>query len=664
MNANEVVTLFFPSQLGRGSYFIRGCATSLLVWGFIGGSGPAFESNVMATILVLLAFVYSTFWVVLPRMRDISMRPFWLILLLVPGIDVGFGLVLMFRPSVIAWPRSSDTPESQGTAEIVNDAELEGKDKNLPRRHRPRVYITPTLIILNVIIFGLMVVSGVPVLNPTAGSLVQWGADFGPLTLGGQWWRIVASLFLHAGIIHLVFNMVVLAIIGPFMEKELGNVAYLTLYLLAGIAGSAASLAWHPFAGSAGASAAILGLYGALVAVFLGCRQAVPAETWVRQSKVMATFLGFSLLYWLFTPEVDVDIAGHLGGLLSGFLLGLCLAQPVSQKAVGRCWRVTTAGISGVALVIAAVLILAKQRDQANKGNIDGAIADYDRAIQFDPKLSGAYSMRGAAKAQKGDIDGAIVDFNQAIELNPKFVEAYVNRGLAKTTKGDLDGAIADENQAIELNPKLAEAYLNRGSAKSTKGDLDGALADFNQAIELDPKLAEAYYDRGIAKKTKGDFDAVIADFNQAIELNPKFVEAYANRGFAKRMTGDLERAIADFDQAVKLNPNLAEAYLGRGGAKQTKGDLEGAIADSNQAIGLNPKFAEAYHNRGFAKQAKGDLEGAIADFNQAIELNPKLTEAYGNRGLARQSKGNLEGAIADFTSSIQTLPGPTPSAD
>ena len=116
MNANEVVTLFFPSRIGRGSYFIRGCATTLLGWGFIGGSGPAIESNVMATILVLLAFVYSTFWVVLPRMRDISMRPFWLILILVPGIDAVFGLVLMFRPSAIAWPRSSDTPEIQGTA--------------------------------------------------------------------------------------------------------------------------------------------------------------------------------------------------------------------------------------------------------------------------------------------------------------------------------------------------------------------------------------------------------------------------------------------------------------------------------------------------------------------------------------------------------------------
>jgi len=337
------------------------CPFAALV-GIAGGSLPN-EPNVIATILLLLAYVYWLFWVVLPRMRDLSMPPFWLILMLGSVLNVVFGLVLMFRPSAIALPRPTDTPESQGTAEIANDAKLEGKDKSRTPMHGPRVYITPALIILNVIVFGLMVASGVPVLNPTAPSLVQWGANFGPLTLNGQWWRIVASLFLHVGLIHLVLNMVVLANIGPFMEKALGNWAYLSLYLVAGIAGSAASLALYPFVACAGASAAILGLYGALVAVFLLCRQAVPAERWARLSKVIAAFVGVGLLNGLFSPEVDIDIAGHLGGLVSGFLLGLCLAQGVPQKAVCHRWRNTMAGISGVALVIATVLILAKQHD-------------------------------------------------------------------------------------------------------------------------------------------------------------------------------------------------------------------------------------------------------------------------------------------------------------
>jgi tetratricopeptide (TPR) repeat protein len=65
------------------------------------------------------------------------------------------------------------------------------------------------------------------------------------------------------------------------------------------------------------------------------------------------------------------------------------------------------------------------------------------------------YYGSGLAKSTKGDLDGAIADFSKAIELNPKLAEAYLNRGLAKSTKGDQDGAIANESQAIELNPNL-----------------------------------------------------------------------------------------------------------------------------------------------------------------------------------------------------------------
>jgi membrane associated rhomboid family serine protease/Flp pilus assembly protein TadD len=554
VNANEVIALFFPRRLGRVSFFVRSCATSLLVWGFIGASLSKADADVTTTIVVLLATIYSTFWVVLPRMRDLAMRPFWLIILVVPVIDVGFGLVLLFRPSAIALPRSIARPESQGTAQIVNDAELEGKDK-IGKSHGPRVYMTPTLIILNVIIFGLMVVRSDPVLKATSSSLVQWGANYGPLTLGGQWWRLVASCFLHLGIVHLVSNMVALAIIGPFMEKLLGNVAYLTLYLMAGIAGSAASLALYPFVISAGASANIMGLYGALVAVFIRCREAVPGEKWARQSKVMAAFIGFCLLYGLFSPEVDVDIAGHFGGLLSGFVLGLCLAQRVPQKAVGHRWRNTMAGISGVTLVVATVLILAKQHDQANKGNLDGAIADYDRAIAFAPKVSGVYGLRGAAKVAKGDLDGAIADYDQAIQLNPEFAEAYSLRGAAKVAKGDLDGAIADYGRGIQLDPTLAETYYSRGSARLTKGDLDGALVDGNRAIELNPKLAVAYGLRGSAKLPKGNLDGAIADFDQAIELNPQDADAYSNRGLTRARKRDYQGAKADYERAKELKP-------------------------------------------------------------------------------------------------------------
>ena len=125
----------------------------------------------------------------------------------------------------------------------------------------------------------------------------------------------------------------------------------------------------------------------------------------------------------------------------------------------------------------------------------------------------------GFAKQMKGDLDGAIVDFSKAIELDPKLAVAYHNRGTAKRIMGDLDGAIADSSKAIELDPQDAFAYYDRGVTKQAKGDLDGAIADCSKAIELEPSNASAYFHRGMAKKAKGDPSEADADFAQAEKL-------------------------------------------------------------------------------------------------------------------------------------------------
>jgi tetratricopeptide (TPR) repeat protein len=130
-----------------------------------------------------------------------------------------------------------------------------------------------------------------------------------------------------------------------------------------------------------------------------------------------------------------------------------------------------------------------------------------------------SYFDRGFAKQKKGDLDGAMADYNQAVKLNPKDASAYNNRGNVKFTKGDLNGAMADYNLAIKSNPKYAAAYNNLGNVKLRKGDPNGALADLNQAIDLNPQYGLAYRNRGNAKRKKGDLDGAIADFNLAIKL-------------------------------------------------------------------------------------------------------------------------------------------------
>jgi tetratricopeptide (TPR) repeat protein len=131
---------------------------------------------------------------------------------------------------------------------------------------------------------------------------------------------------------------------------------------------------------------------------------------------------------------------------------------------------------------------------------------------------------RGIEKGKEGDLDGAIADFTRAIEVNPKDDAPYYNRAQAKWLKKDPAGAIADYTRAIDLGSTNPAAYNNRGNARAENNDRDGAIADYTHAIELKPDYARAYYNRAVAKKEKGDAAGAAADFKRAQELDPQLV--------------------------------------------------------------------------------------------------------------------------------------------
>ncbi len=132
---------------------------------------------------------------------------------------------------------------------------------------------------------------------------------------------------------------------------------------------------------------------------------------------------------------------------------------------------------------------------QDNAGNVTGKSVSLIRTALLlsiiscltTPFAIGAdavdYYNSGQAKYAKGDLSGALDDFNKVVELLPDVDKVYINRGNVKKDKGDGVGALADYNKAIDLNPRGATAYYNRGILKGTTGDSNGALADFSKAI-------------------------------------------------------------------------------------------------------------------------------------------------------------------------------------
>jgi tetratricopeptide (TPR) repeat protein len=131
---------------------------------------------------------------------------------------------------------------------------------------------------------------------------------------------------------------------------------------------------------------------------------------------------------------------------------------------------------------------------------------------------------RGTKELAAGDLDDALAEFNRAIELDPNYSASYFNRGLVRKRQANYDGAISDFTKAIELNP-IAEAYLDRGAARKDNGDREGAISDYTKAIELNPKNAKSHANRGMIMLLQGRDAAAQKELDTALtmggSLNP-----------------------------------------------------------------------------------------------------------------------------------------------
>jgi len=161
--------------------------------------------------------------------------------------------------------------------------------------------------------------------------LIDWGANKGSLTLRGEWWRMVTSLFLHGSLLHLAFNMIALWQVGQLVERLFGSVRFTALYLIAGVCGSIASVMWNPNVNSVGASGAIFGIVGGLLAFTRRENSGVPPTVVNDLRGSLFPFLVFNLAAGFLYPHTDN--AAHIGGLIGGWLAGLVLARSLHVPA-------------------------------------------------------------------------------------------------------------------------------------------------------------------------------------------------------------------------------------------------------------------------------------------------------------------------------------------
>ena len=216
---------------------------------------------------------------------------------------------------------------STASATGIAIKEYEGQLKLLDRGD----YVTKTLVATNILVFGAAGLAGAGFFVPNAEVLQAWGTNIGPLTTGGQWWRLVTSMFLHFGVFHLALNMWALYVGGQLAERLFGSQAFALLYFASGLAGSLGSLIWNPAVNSAGASGAIFGVYGAMLAFFLRKHSAIPPAIINQQRWSGVAFIGFNLMNGF--SHAGIDNAAHIGGLGVGFVMGLVLARPLGLEA-------------------------------------------------------------------------------------------------------------------------------------------------------------------------------------------------------------------------------------------------------------------------------------------------------------------------------------------
>jgi rhomboid protease GluP len=267
----------------------------------------------------------------------------------------------------------------------------------------PRIPATSGLIAANLLVFAAMLAQGAGLWHTDNAVQLAWGANFGPATKDGEWWRLGSALFLHFGLAHLALNMLALWDGGRLVERMFGHARFLAIFFTAGLSGNLLSLiAQGDRAVSGGASGAVFGVYGALLAyLWLERRQ-------LQAGEFRPLFLGAALFtainIALGFQVTGIDNAAHIGGLTAGILSGAALASPlVPGESRRRRWRPLPAMILALAVLALTANIPAPRYRWSEELQARGGIGQF---LGADARLSARWgAIIGQARRQGMSFD-------------------------------------------------------------------------------------------------------------------------------------------------------------------------------------------------------------------------------------------------------------------
>ncbi len=391
------------------------------------------------------------------------------------------------------------------------------------------------------------------------GDVLLWGANVGPYTLSGQWWRLLTYMFLHGGLMHIAFNMWCLWDLGALCESLYGRWTFGAIYLITGIGAGLASVAWNPQVFSVGASGAIFGLAGALIASFYLGEFSLPRAALSGTLRSLLFFAGFNLFFGgLFR---GIDNACHFGGLVTGLILGALIARvaPEYDKPLKRAaiFTVVAVALVGSALGVQRWRGFSARMGRAafSQNNVDKMITALRKKTQQHPEDAAAHYALARAYFNQGQLPEGEDELKRVLQLQPQNTDARMNLGAAYLGTEQPKEAQDAFTQLLAQEPNNAEAHVGLGMALADQQNPEAAIKEYETALQLEPQGRGIYYRMGVSQAQLKQYDDAIASYlkeqqksGDGYELEAALADAYQ----AKGMTQQAEQARSKAAQLKK----------------------------------------------------------------------------------------------------------------